>query len=66
MPQFPRLIGHVYPADSHGMQLMLAVAPGDDGFEIISNRPPDRLFNDLRMRSAIADRAAALPFPGDK
>lgn len=60
----PTLLGHVYPADCHGMQLVIAVVP--DGFEIISHRPPERLFDDLYMRSAAADRAASLPFPGDK
>ncbi len=42
------------------MQLMIAVAP--DEFEVISYRPPDRLFDDMRLRAAESDR----PFPGEK
>jgi len=62
----PRLIGHVYPVDAHGNQFMVAVATGDHGFEIVSNDRPTCLFNDLWRRSIRADRAEALPFPGDK
>ena len=57
----PRLIGHIWPRNRAGKQLLIAqIADGPEVIQYTAN--PKWLFDNLRRAAEWVD----LPFPGDK
>ena len=77
----PQMVGHIWPRNSRGKQLLIAQV-ADDGPEIISYGPAAGLFRDMRrvaFEEWVEDNRpwvglqkqtypcwADLPFPGEK